>query len=92
MWLEYCLPAQRGAVTLARYTLTSASDCADNDPMVVILCGVRTTGCTPLCLLVYASCIISSAANPLTADTAFCKAACREQLGDNAEVNMLAHC
>ena len=45
VWLEYCLPAQRGAVTLARYTLTSASGCAKNDPMVVILYGVRDAGC-----------------------------------------------
>lgn len=45
VWLEYCLPAQRGPVTLARYNLTSASGCAKNDPMVVILYGVRCDGC-----------------------------------------------
>ena len=42
VWLEYCLPAHCGAVTLAQYRLTSARGRAKNDPKAVILYGVRT--------------------------------------------------
>ena len=42
VWLEYCLPAHCGAVTLVRYRLTSARGRARNDPKAVVLYGVRT--------------------------------------------------
>ena len=41
VWLEYCLPAQAGGTTLVAYTLTAASGCPENDPMHVVLHGVR---------------------------------------------------
>ena len=41
VWLEYCLPAQAGSVTLVAYTLTAASGRKENDPVHVVLHGVR---------------------------------------------------
>ena len=41
VWVEYCLPAAAGAVTLAAYTLTAASGRPENDPVHIVLHGVR---------------------------------------------------
>lgn len=41
VWLEYCLPAQAGSVTLVAYTLTAASGRPENDPVHIVLHGVR---------------------------------------------------
>ena len=41
VWLEYCLPAQAGSTTLVAYTLTAASGRPENDPVHVVLHGVR---------------------------------------------------
>ena len=41
VWLEYCLPAQAGSSTLVAYTLTAASGRPENDPVHVVLHGVR---------------------------------------------------